>query len=107
MPYHPSSPRELTSLALALAGGSLCTAVYLTVNSGHGLFIYRIALLLLFFAISTISGLLFTAKASLWGDLKGLSLAVGGRFPENALQADESLAGIVQQDWRVRGRRVD
>ncbi len=58
----PLIPRELTWLALALAGGSLCTAVYLTVNSDHGLFVYRTALLLLFFAISTISGLLSPQK---------------------------------------------
>src|SRR5262249_28126016 len=73
-----NSSRELTRIALVLASAALGTVVYFTLKSTHDLYVYRITLLLLFFAISTISGLIFTSKANLTGDLKGFGIAIGG-----------------------------
>src|SRR5690348_14143375 len=76
-----STPREqLVWIAVGMAAAALATAVYLTIQSGdtRDLFVYRVTLLLLFFAISTVSALIFNAKASLGGNVWGVSLALGG-----------------------------
>jgi hypothetical protein len=76
-----NTPRELLVwAALGLAAAALATGVYLTIQSGDtgDLFVYRVTLLLLFFAISTVSALIFNAKASLGGSIWGLTLALGG-----------------------------
>jgi hypothetical protein len=73
-----NAQRELIWVAMALATGALCTAVYLTMQPLRDVLVYRITLLLLFFAISTISALMFATNANLSGNLKGLSLVVGG-----------------------------
>src|SRR5260370_32581319 len=104
MPYHPSSPRA--NLVSAGPGRRFARHRCLfnrELRSRTVCLPYRVAAVVLRHFDDLRPA--FTAKASLSGDLKGLSLAVGGRFPENALQADESLAGIVQQDWRGRGGR--
>lgn len=106
-------PRELSRAALVLATGAFCTVVYLTVRRQHDIFVYRIALLLIFFAISTVSALLFSAKASLTADWKGTTIAVGGpaalwlvglvifatRFPESAI-GDQTLGGMLDRTWQ-------
>jgi hypothetical protein len=68
----------LVLIALGLACAAFATVVYLTLESDHGRFVYRISLALLFFAVSTVSGLIFTTNANFTGDIKGVSMAVGG-----------------------------
>jgi len=104
--------------AVGLAGAALATAVYLTIHSGTAqemIFVYRVTLLLLFFAISTVSAAIFSAKASLDGSFLGLGLKLGGPavlwivtlilftkfYPEDSL-TKQALEGRIQQDWNAR-----
>jgi len=103
-----------------MAAAALATAVYLTIQSGatRDLFVYRVTLLLLFFAISTVSALIFNAKASLGGNMWGLSLALGGPavlwivalviftrfYPEVNLTKEATLQGLAHDVWEGQQR---
>jgi hypothetical protein len=117
----PTTPRELLVwVAIALATAALCTAVYLTTqySTAQDLFVYRVTLLLLFFAISTVSALIFNAKASLGGSVWGLTLALGGPavlwivalviftrfYPEAELKKETTLQSLAQQVWSAQER---
>lgn len=111
-----TTPREqLVWIAVGMAAAALATAVYLTIQSGatRDLFVYRVTLLLLFFAISTVSALIFNAKANLGGNVWGLTLALGGPavlwivalviftrfYPEVNLTNEATLQGLVRGVW--------
>lgn len=100
---------------MALAAASLLLSVYLTIeasSASNPVFIYRVALLLLFFAISTVSALIFNAKASLHGNFGGMVLAIGGPavlwivalviftrfYPEDGIRV-ATLQSMVLHDW--------
>ena len=70
----------LTATLTAILVVSLAAAVYMAVRSPDEIVHYRVILLLLFFAISSISSLIFTSapQVELKGDFYGLALSVGG-----------------------------
>jgi hypothetical protein len=109
-------PRTLMQwVALGLAAAAVASAVFLTTqySSGRDLFVYRVTLLLLFFAISTVSALIFNAKTNLSGNFWGLTLGLGGPaafwiialliftrfYPGAALVKEASLQRQAQEAW--------
>jgi hypothetical protein len=114
-----NEPRNmLTWVTIGLAAVALMVAIYLTVkdSAGHNLVAYRVILLLLFFAISTVSALIFNTKASLGGSFWGLTLALGGPavlwivalviftrfYPESSLTTETSLQSKAQEFWTAQ-----
>jgi len=110
------TPRDsLVWVALGMAVAALATAIYLTTqsNTARDLFVYRITLLLVFFAISTVSAVVFHTRASLGGNFWGMTLALGGPavlwivalviftkfYPEADLQKEVSLQSKAQEFW--------
>lgn len=70
----------LVAALTAILVASLAAAIYMALRSPDEIVHYRVILLLLFFAISSISSLIFTSAphVKLEGDFQGLALSVGG-----------------------------
>jgi hypothetical protein len=109
-----SSPRALIWVAVALAIVALGIAVYFTAKSDTNFFVvYRVTLLLLFFAISTVSALIFNTSVNLKGGFWGLSVGLGGSaalwlvalliftnfYPESNLTKEFTLQSMARDFW--------